>query len=301
MPYPYFILDVFTERPLAGNPLAVVLDADGLDGAQMRAITAEFNLLQTAFAQPAENPVHSARLRIFTPGRELPFAGHPMVGAAVALARRVAAGDPERREQVLVIETGVGPVRCGVFVKGERSGHAILDAPELPRALAVTGDRETIAAALDLVPGEIGFENHQPSVFTAGLAFTFVPVRDLTVIGRARPVPAQWSAAFGEAPGAYLYCRQTESADHQFHARMFAPSFGVDEDPATGGAAAAFAGVVRTFDRLPAGGHRYVVEQGYEMGRPSELVIELDVEEGMISAVRVGGDAVVVAEGTLFA
>jgi trans-2,3-dihydro-3-hydroxyanthranilate isomerase len=300
VPYPYAILDVFTERPLAGNPLAVVFDAGGLDEQRMQAIASEFNLSETAFVLPAQNPVHSARLRIFTPLRELPFAGHPIVGTAIALARRIAAGDPERHEQMLVLEAPVGAIRCGVFVKGERSGHAIFDAPQLPAAVAAEPDREAVAAALGLVPAEIGFENHQPSAFSAGLAFTFVPVRDLAVIARAKPVLSQWSAAFGAAAGAaYVYCRQTEVGDNHFHGRMFAPAFGFSEDPATGGAAAAFAGVVRRFDRPPNGGHRYVVEQGFEMGRPSEMVLELDVEEGAIAAVRVGGDAVVVAEGML--
>ncbi len=300
MPYPYVILDVFTEHSLSGNPLAVVFDANGLDDARMQAIAGEFNLSETAFVLPAHNPVHSARLRIFTPRRELPFAGHPTVGTAVALARRIAGGDPERHEQMLVLEEAVGAIRCGVFIKGERTGHAIFDAARLPEALAVEPDREEIAAALGLLPAEIGFENHHPSVFTAGIAYTFVPVRDLEAIARARPVLERWSVAFGGSAGAaYIYCRQTEVADSQFHARMFAPAFGFGEDPATGSAAAAFAGVVRRFDGPPAGGHRYVIEQGLEMGRPSKMVLELDVENGTIEAVRVGGDAVVVAEGTL--
>ena len=182
MPYPYVVLDVFTERPLAGNALAVVFDADGLDEARMQAIAREFNLSETVFVLPAENPMHSARLRIFTPVRELPFAGHPTIGTAVALACRVADGDPERHEQMMVLEEGVGPIRCGVFIKGEQSGHAIFDVPQVPEALPVKSDRDEVAAALGLVPGEIGFENHQPSAFTAGLPYTFVPVRDLATI-----------------------------------------------------------------------------------------------------------------------
>jgi trans-2,3-dihydro-3-hydroxyanthranilate isomerase len=298
MPYPYVVLDVFTERPLAGNALAVVFDAGGLDAARMQAVAREFNLSETVFVLPAENPVHSARLRIFTPRKELPFAGHPTVGTAVALARRIAAGDAERHEQMLVLEEGGGAIRCGVFIKGERSGHAIFDAAKVPEALTVESDRDEIAAALGLLPAEIGFENHQPSAFTVGLAYTFVPVRDLQTIARVRPAPGRWSAAFGGPTGAaYVYCRQTEGADNDFHARMFAPDLGFGEDPGTGSAAAAFAGVVQRFDRPPGGGHRYVIEQGFEMGRPSNMVLELDVENGAIEAVRVGGDAVVVAEG----
>ena len=302
MPYPYVVLDVFTERPLAGNALAVVFDAGELDDARMQAIAREFNLSETVFVLPAENPMHSAHLRIFTPLRELAFAGHPTVGTAVALARCVADGNPERHEQMLVLEEGIGAIRCGVFIKGERSGHAIFDAVKVPEALSVEADREQMAAALGLLPGEIGFENHQPSAFTAGLPYTFVPVRDLATIARVQPAPERLSAIVGGPAGAaYVYCRQTVGADNHFHARMFAPDLGFSEDPATGSAAAAFAGVVRHFDQPPAGGHRYVIEQGLEMGRPGRMVLELDVENGTIEAVRVGGDAVVVAEGTLHA
>ena len=187
--FPCVLLDVFTERPLAGNPLAVVFDADALDEARMQAIAREFNLSETVFVLPAENPMHSAHLRIFTPLRELPFAGHPTVGTAVALARRIADGNPERHEQMLVLEEGVGPIRCGVFIKGERGGHAIFNVAQVPEVLPVNSDRDEVAAALGLVPGEIGFENHQPSAFAAGLPYTFVPVRDLETIARVQPAP----------------------------------------------------------------------------------------------------------------
>ena len=298
MSHRYVILDVFTQRPLAGNPLAVVLDSAGLDDGRMQAIAREFNLSETVFVLPADNPVHSARVRIFTPSRELAFAGHPIVGTAVALALSIAGGDRKRHEQVLVLDAPVGPIRCGVFLKGDRSGHAIFDLPRLPSAVGGVLDRDAIAGALGLVPAEIGLENHQPSAFTAGLDFTFVPVRGLEVIARAAPVAVRWSPAFGKAESAaYVYCRQTEISGNHFHGRMFAPAFGFGEDPATGSAAAALAGVIRHFDQPPGGSHRYVIEQGFEMGRPSEIVLEIDIEEGDIAAARVGGDAVVVAKG----
>ncbi len=298
MSYSYAILDVFTDTPLAGNPLAVVFEADGLDPARMQAIAREFNLSETVFVLPAENPVHSARVRIFTPKGELPFAGHPLVGTAVALARRVAAGNPERHEQMLVLEAPVGPIRCGAFVRSEDTGHAMFDAPRLPAVVEADPDREMVAAALGLVPAEIGFENHEPSAFTAGLDYMFVPVRDLKAIARVNPAASGWSAAFGDT-AAYVYCRQTEENENHFHGRMFAPAIGIYEDPATGSAAAAFAGVVHRFDQPPGGAHRYVIEQGLEIGRPSRMVLELDVEDGAIATVRIGGDAVVAAEGTL--
>lgn len=294
----YVILDVFTSTPLAGNPLAVILDADGLDDARMQAIAREFNLSETVFVLPPANKMHSASLRIFTPGRELPFAGHPTVGTAVALARQKVGADGG--EMMLVLEEKVGPIRCGVFIKSQSQGHAIFDLPRTPEPVEAKLDREVLAAALGLVPAEIGFENHQPMAFTAGSPYVFVPLRDLDTIARAAPRSGAWAAALGGVSHAmYLYCRQTVTGGHAFHARCFAPGVGIPEDPATGGAAAAFAGVVSRFDQLTAGSHRLLIEQGLEMGRPSLITLEIDMEGVGIAGARIGGDAVVVAEGSL--
>jgi len=296
----YVLLDVFTDTPLTGNPLAVVLDCEGLDGERMLRIAREFNLSETVFVLPAINPVHTAQLRIFTPTAELPFAGHPTVGSAVLLARR-SMGDVEEFEKVLVLEEGVGPVRCGVWGRGPKQGHAIFDVPRLPVEMAAPQDRDAVAGALGLVAAEIGFENHRPSAWSAGMPVTFVPVRNLAAMSKVMPQPALWSAAFG-APVpdvAFLYTRETTGLGRHFHARMFAPTFGLTEDPATGAAAAAFAGVVQAFDTPPAGSRRIVIEQGFEMGRPSLITLEMDSEGGRLVAARVGGDAVIVAEGVL--
>ncbi|MEJ0013355.1 MAG: PhzF family phenazine biosynthesis protein [Bauldia sp.] len=299
MAYRYVVLDVFTDRPLSGNPLAVFPEAAGLDDGQMQAIAREFNLSETVFVFPPANPRHSATVRIFTPQSELPFAGHPTVGTAVLIAiEKTKHLGPGRHEMMVLLDEKVGLVRCGVFVTGGGNGHAILDVPRNPEEVAGGGDRDAIAVALGLTPGEIGFENHKPGVFSAGVAFSFVPVRDLAVIARAKPNGAAWQRAFEER-GAFLYCRQTESAGRQFHARMFWPGNGMAEDPATGSAAAAFSEAIRKFDALLPGAHRYVIEQGFEMGRPSLIKLELDVANGEVAAARVGGDAVIVAEGTL--
>jgi trans-2,3-dihydro-3-hydroxyanthranilate isomerase len=201
---------------------------------------------------------------------------------------------------MLVLEEKVGPVRCGVFLKDPRSGHAIFDVPLKPEAVGAPLDREAFAMALGLLPAEIGFENHEPSAFTCGTPYVFIPVRGLDAIAKARPNPGAWDKAFRrDANAAYLYCRETVGKANAFHARMFAPQIGIAEDPATGGAAAAFTGVVHRFDRLPSGTHRRSIEQGFEMGRPSIMRLEIDVEQGAIAAARVGGDAVVIAEGGL--
>ena len=296
----YAILDVFTRQPLAGNPLAVVLDAEGLDDQRMQAIAKEFNLSETVFVLPPERPIHSAAIRIFTPARELPFAGHPTVGTAILLGLERAAAGMGNDEMVLVLEEKVGPVRCGVSLEGEGVGHAVFDLPRLPEAGAAPRDKEALAAALTLMPGEIGFENHLPTTYDAGLSYTLVPVRDLEAIARAKVNPAAWEAGFGSS-AAYLYCRETRESAHAFHARMFSPRMGIGEDPATGSAAASLAGAIARFDQPPGGSHHYVIEQGFEMGRPSLIGLEIDMDGGAVVEGRLSGEAVVVARGTLSA
>ncbi len=300
MPRRYAVLDVFTDRPLAGNPLAVVLDSEGLDDARMQAIAAEFNLSETVFVSPAATPVHSAAIRIFTPARELPFAGHPTVGTVVLLGLERAASGIGNGTMVLVLEEKVGPVRCGVTIASEASGHAIFDLPKPPAETAAPPpDKDAVAAALNLISGEIGFENHQATIFDAGVPYTFVPVRDLAAIGKAKANHAAWRAAFGKGGAAFLYCREVTESGRHFHARMFAPEHGIIEDPATGSAVAALAVVIAKFDQPPGGSHRYVIEQGFEMGRPSLIGLEIDMDGGAVAAARIGGEAVVVARGTL--
>lgn len=293
----YAVLDVFTRQALSGNALAVVFDADGLDTAAMQAIAAEFNLSETAFVQPASHPAHSARVRIFTPRRELPFAGHPTVGTAVVLGME-RLGGTGMNEGIVVLEEEIGAVRCGVRL-GEGAGFAEFDIPALPDTPQPAGDREMIAAAVGLEPSEIGFENHKPVRCSAGVEFTFVPVRNRTVLEQARAARG-FEETFG-ANGAFLYTRDTESEANDFQARMFAPQQGIPEDPATGAAAAALSGVIRKFDQPPSGVTRYRIEQGYQMGRPSIIELELEIEKKDLSAVRIGGNAVLLARGELLA
>lgn len=295
----FVTLDVFTSRPHAGNPLAVVLDADGLDTAGMQAIAREFNLSETVFVQPPQEAGHRARVRIFTPGKELPFAGHPTIGTAVLLATRDAA-EGEAAE-LLVLEEVVGPVSCAVAVTDPRAGRAVFTLPVLPTEIDKTGALALLAGALGLEKREIGFGVHEPGVFSAGLGFTFIPVCTLAALQRIRIDSGLWAQAIKPADNAaaFAYCRETVEAGHHYHARMFAPAMGIGEDPATGSAVAAFAGAIMKFDRPGDGEHRFVIEQGYEMGRPSQIVLELTVAGGALVSARIGGSAVVVSEGVL--
>lgn len=292
----YCVYDVFTDAVLSGNPLAIVLDSDGLDSETMQAIAREFNLSETVFVAPAVHAAHSGALRIFTPAQELPFAGHPTVGTAVCLAERRFGEDCQRQEAVIVLEEKIGNVRCGVKLSN-RSGFAEFDIPKLPEQISAELPKGELADAIGLDAAELTFENHRPARWSAGLPFNFVPVSGLAALARAVSPPAGLDV-FGEL-GVFVYTRETVGHDHHFSARMFAPDSGTIEDPATGSAAAAFAGVIRQFDDLPDGTHELLIEQGYDMGRPSIIRTECLVDGGTLSGVRIGGHAVKIAEGKL--
>jgi trans-2,3-dihydro-3-hydroxyanthranilate isomerase len=300
----YHIVDVFTDKRFGGNPLAVVLDADALDGARMQTIAREFNLPETVFVLKPQNRAHTARVRIFTPMAELPFAGHPTVGTAALLGelRTPAANDNGAQgDALIVLEEVIGTVRVGVRLRPGAAAYAEFDAPKLPEEAGGLPSAERLSAALGLIPAEIGFENHRPTRYSAGNAFAFVPVASLAVMEKARVASSHWEASLkGQGlVGAFLYCRQTLHTTSAFHARMFAPDMGIPEDPATGSAVAAFAGVVHRFDALTDGSHKRIIEQGFEMGRPSLLALSLEIAAGKLTAVRVGGHAVRVAEGRI--
>jgi trans-2,3-dihydro-3-hydroxyanthranilate isomerase len=290
-------LDVFTAKRFAGNPLAVVLEAEGLSGEAMQTIAREFNLSETVFVLPPENAGHRAKLRIFTPAAELPFAGHPTVGTAVLLGRV----DGKAGRQDMVLEEGVGLVRCRVEPLDDDGGRASFELPKLPEHRGEAGDAVDIAAALTLELDDLGCDDFEPGKWSAGVPFAMIPVRGLDAIGRSRPNRAIWDTAFGtpRPTGPFLFCRETVEAGHSFHARMFAPHMGIVEDPATGSAAAAFAGLLAQHENLPDGSHEFTIEQGYEMGRPSQIRLTLTIQRGALTGATIGGDVVVVSEGTI--
>ncbi|MFL4979952.1 MAG: PhzF family phenazine biosynthesis protein [Xanthobacteraceae bacterium] len=289
----FVTLDVFADRRFAGNPLAVVLEPEGLDNAAMQAIAREFNLSETVFVLPPAESRHRARLRIFTPSNELPFAGHPTVGTAVLLgAIRDAAEACD-----IVLEEGIGPVRCRVEPLGSGCGFARFDLPKLAQEVGAAAASGLIATALGLEPDDIGFDGYVPAKWSAGNEFTFIPVRGRDAIQRSRPNLDRSEAAFGNDIGAFVFCGEPVEANNAFHARMFAPRLGIREDPATGSAVAALAGMVAR--RLGDGEHEFGIEQGYEMGRPSLITLTIEIRAGALVAGSVGGRAVMVSEGTI--
>ena len=307
MPIPYRIYDVFTDTPLAGNPLAVV-DAreQTIDDESQQKLAKEFNLSETVFLLPPENDVHTARLRIYTPDRELPFAGHPTVGSAVALARESIADGLDTG--LVLMEEQIGLIRAAVHVEAvqadRRGGFAEFDLVATPFEKDWSPDKDDVALALGLSPHQIGFENHEPADFNGGLPYFCVPVHDLEALNAVKPNGPLFAEMFSGGRGhdsVYIYTRETVGADNDFAARMMWPVGGaVREDPATGSAVASFAGAIMKFDGPMEGSHRMRIEQGYAMGRPSLIELELEVDaSGAPQTARLGGHAVCVAEGML--
>lgn len=298
MPRKFFTLDVFTQQSMAGNPLAVVIESDGLDDRAMQMIAREFNLSETVFLFPPSLVTSRASLRIFTPTRELPFAGHPTVGTSVLIALLANAGESG---EVFILEEKVGLVPVAARATGVSSGEAIFSLPRLPERIEDAAADVDLACALNVRTEEIGFDDHRPSVFSAGVGFTFVPLNSLAAVAAARIDYGHWHEAIRpkDHANAFVYCRETVERGHHFHARMFAPDLGVGEDPATGSAVAAFAGVIMANEKVQDGQHRLVIEQGYEMGRPSLITLEMEVKNGALVAARIGGSAVIVSEGLL--
>ncbi|MBL9047031.1 MAG: PhzF family phenazine biosynthesis protein [Tabrizicola sp.] len=291
--------DVFTETRFAGNPLAIVLGADDLSPAQMQTLAREFNLSETIFVQRPANPAHTARVRIFFPTAEIPFAGHPTVGCAIHLATATEGMGDFDRMITLEEEAGLVPVRVW------RKGGAVMAefvAPVIPHG--VTDARllpvDRLAAALGLTATDIGFGKHQPAIWQGGPRYIFVPLASLDALGRARSIEPAW-ADLTEAAGAakvYLYAK---GEDCDFRARMFGPGDGVPEDPATGSASAILAAQLLASGVLGEGENRFALHQGVEMGRPSEIGLTVQVAGGQLTEVRIAGSAVPVSEGRIIA
>ncbi|MBI1186076.1 MAG: PhzF family phenazine biosynthesis isomerase [Alphaproteobacteria bacterium] len=294
---PFVTYDVFTDRRFAGNPLAVVFDADALSDAQMQAVAREFNLSETIFIRTPGDALHAASVRIFTPGKELPFAGHPTIGGAIAIAER--RHGRALNDVLLVLEEKIGLVRCAVKIAGDGASFAEFDAPKLAEEAGLAPTDETLASALGLAPDDIGFDRHIPTLYSAGVTFVCAPIASLDALARARATPLALDAEAMGATELFLYARAEPDAAHAFRARMFAPALGVPEDPATGSAAASLAGALARFESLMDGWHTLPILQGAEMGRPSLIGLEIELTGGALRNVRIGGKAVKVSEGAI--
>lgn len=299
--FPYFTADVFTSERFGGNQLAVFPDATTIPEELMLRITREFNFSETTFVLPARNPKHTRCVRIFTPGGEIPFAGHPTVGTAFVLAT---IGDIELTgaETRIVFEEKVGPVPVTVRSTGGVPGFAQLSVAQLPEYGPTPPAAHDLARVLGLDSGEVLDGKFGPEAVSCGLPFLFVPVRDRRTLARARVRLDEFDALLLGywTSKVFVFCDDPELPGSQYRARMFAPSAGVPEDPATGSAGVAFGGYLAKRDSQRDGALRWVIEQGFEMGRPSILEVEVDKDAGKVTAVRVGGNSVLVSKGEFY-
>ncbi len=283
----YATIDVFSASPLGGNPVAVVLDAEGLTAQQMQALAAEFNYVETTFVLPVIDPRHTAHVRIFTPDREVPFAGHPNIGTAFLLAReRVKAGNaPPQR---FVFEQAAGLVSLDLMVEnGVVVGAELLSPQPLVRHARV--DAARAAGCLGLAGDDVRSDVHAPQVVSVGLPFLVLELASREVLKRARPDRSAFDALFplDGARSVYAYTRdcggEEAKCDCNLHARMF--TWRLVEDPATGSATAA---VTALLAELSGTEVKLRVRQGEDMGRPSTLLTASTLEDGLTRA-RVGG------------
>ena len=297
MRLPFFTVDVFTSVRFAGNPLAIVDKADALSTAQMQTIAREFNLSETIFVQIADDSAHTAKVRIFFPTAEIPFAGHPTIGCAIHLAQTLHPQGDFSEMITLEEVAGLVPVtvaRTGLTIRAQ------LTAPIVPFAGAgKTPGSAMAAAALGLAPHQIGFAAHKIAQWQGGPTFLFVPVTDTSALKSARPCEPAWSEMmdFADVHNAYVYT--PGEARNSYRSRMFAPTAGTPEDPATGSASALLAAQLLASGELKTGLNAFELQQGFDMGRPSQISMQADVSAGALSAVRIAGSSVSVSAGWL--
>ncbi|MGY4260973.1 trans-2,3-dihydro-3-hydroxyanthranilate isomerase [Bradyrhizobium sp. USDA 4516] len=294
----YITVDVFTDRAFGGNPLGVVLDAEGLSTEEMQAIATEFNYSETTFVLPPQDKVNDAQVRIFTVRSEIPFAGHPNVGTAFVLASR-AAKAPAR----LRFEEKAGLVPVEILSDGGNVVGAELTAPQ---ALQRTNEVSAAAAAacLSLTAADVKTDRHAPQVVSVGLPFLVVEIASREALRRARPDAAAFARTLAEIGRdvVYFYTRDVPASEQplDLQARMFHPgASGLSEDPATGSATAACAALLADIDPARDGELRLRIGQGVDMGRPSLLLTRVRKQGGAITSVHVGGGCVTMMEGTL--
>lgn len=293
----YQLVDVFTDRPFGGNQLAVFTDGRGVTGDRMQQIAKELNLSETTFVLPSESAETDFRLRIFTPAAELPFAGHPTIGTAFVLARENLI-EPANGRATVRFQEGVGPIPVTVDFDDRGPSLVTMEQP-LPEFGEEFADREVMARMLSIETE--GLDGRYPiQVVSSGVPFWYVPIKDMSTIKRVRLRTDIWERALKESrsPHVFVFTTETVAPDSTVHCRMFAPAFGIAEDPATGGASGPLGAYLVRYGIAQGGaGNTIVSEQGFEMGRPSVIYITVEQSGDRFTSVKVGGKSVYMGEG----
>jgi trans-2,3-dihydro-3-hydroxyanthranilate isomerase len=292
----YHRVDVFTDRAFGGNPLAVFTNGRGVSSETMQAIAKEFNLSETTFVLPPDDARHDWRVRIFTPGSELPMAGHPTVGTSFVLAREHLIRR-DAKQTTIILEEGVGPVPVRVEFRGGEPIFAEMSQP-LPTFGPRLEDRRAAAAMLSLDESDI--DDALPlEVVSCGVPFLYVPLKSLDAARRARPRADLMEGMRDAPPEVFVFTREVEGEGSTIHSRMFAPGLGITEDPATGAASGPLGCYLVRYGVVPpAASAEIISEQGIEMGRPSLIHIRIEsAGDGEITGVKVGGQCHFAGEG----
>lgn len=294
----YHLLDVFTNQPFGGNQLAVFTSPPaGLSGEIMQRIAKELNLAEITFVLPPDDPKNDFRVRIFTPATEMPMAGHPTCGTGYLLAHQNILGDING-EKMITFEEGVGPIQVTVQADANNNPTNILMRQPLPEFLDIYEDKKLIADMLSLSVEDI-HPDVPVQVVTTGVPFLYIVINSLEAMGKINLRLDLWQEHFKgtNAEQIFTTCLQTQYDGSTIHSRMFAPAFGIPEDPATGAASGPLGAYLVKYGLVPAGA--MVSEQGVEMGRPSFINIEIGVDGDKFTDVIIGGESVYMGYGTL--
>ncbi|MGV3640918.1 MAG: PhzF family phenazine biosynthesis protein [Adhaeribacter sp.] len=295
---PYYLADVFTDHVFGGNQLAVFPEGQLVPEHLMQRIARELNLSETTFVLPPVNAANDIRLRIFTPGRELPMAGHPTLGTAHVLLEL---GLLQPAGSHLVFEEGVGDIRVDFELRDGKPGLITMGQP-LPAFGDTITDAALLAELLSLQPEDI--DTRSPAqVVSCGVPYLLVPLVSLDAVKRARLQTGVLETKINhpQMESVFLFCRQAQTPGGTVHGRMFAPAFGITEDPATGSACGPLGCYLVHYGLVPAAAPtRILCEQGFEMGRPSLLHITIGQTQKQISSVQVAGQSVLVGEGFFY-
>ena len=293
--YAFYTCDVFTTSRFGGNQLAVLPDARGLTTEQMQRIAREFNFAESTFVLPSESCTR--RVRIFTPTGEMPFAGHPNIGTAYTLAATDQLGPIGDGDMTITFEEIAGTVPLRI---GNRDGRiwCELTAPQ-PLSFGRTCSVEALARAISLEPSDIVVTRHQPQEASVGAQFLFAELRSADALARARPNLDGIAAIEADGLKGYVHLYTMSGDEFDIRARMFAPSAGILEDPATGSANVALAAMLAHYDSTADGDFSWRIGQGIEMGRPSVLDARAEKRGGVVGQSYIGGSSVLMMEGTI--
>lgn len=297
MRYKYYICDVFTDKRYGGNQLAVLPQASGLADKQMQQVAREFNFSETTFLFPPEQG-NTRNIRIFTPSQEVPFAGHPNIGSAFVLATIGELEDFDGTDEIVFEETA-GLVPITICKLGNGMLWCELKAPERI-SFGTVVSAEAVASALSLTASDIVTNTHLPQEVSVGLPFIIAELRDQSALKRAKVnlEGLENLAAQSVVPDVHVYTQSEDEFD--IRARMFAPFDGIPEDPATGSANCALAGLLAYHNPSRSGDFQWRITQGVEMGRPSLLIARAEKMDGHVISTWIGGSCVMVSEGTIY-